>query len=123
MKSCISDWDRLVNLNVVTGILSKPSDADGVDTFYFGQIFDYEHDQCEAKCTQQPGCVAYSQFPTWRSDDFFAACVGRSNKDNVLEPESDVLSGVFSGSGIVQTYLEHCTLYNCSTFFLSCHGI
>ena len=124
MKSWISDWDRLVNLNAVTGILGKPSDADGVDTFDFGEIFDWSHDQCEAKCIQQPGCVAYSQFPTWYSDvNFFAACVGRSNKYNVLEPDSDVLSGVSSGSGIVQTYSEHCTLYNCSTFFLSCHGI
>ena len=90
---CIPDWDR-----VVTGILSSPDDADGVDTFDFGQIFDWSHDQCEAKCEQQAGCVAYSQFPTWYpNSDFFAACVGRSSTYDVLEPDSDVLSGVFTG--------------------------
>ena len=107
LSNTFPDWDRSTNFNVVTGILSSPQNADGVDTFDFGEIFEWLHDQCEAKCEQQAGCVAYSQFPTWYPNgDFFAACVGRSSRYDVLEPDSDVLSGVVF-TGMPTTYYSY----------------
>ena len=94
----ISDWSRLYHYNVVTGILDSPHDADGVDTFYLGDFFDYSHYECEVTCEQQTGCVAYSQFPfSYPSGEFESACIGRSSKYDVLEPDEFVLSGVFTG--------------------------
>ena len=66
-----------------------------MDTFNFGQIFDYHHATCEGKCAAQTGCVAYTQFATWYPDgEFYASCMGRSDRYDVLEIDVSVLSGV-----------------------------
>ncbi len=75
--------------------MSRPSDADGTTTFNFGQIFDFSHDECERRCEQQPGCVAYTQFAELYGDgNFMAACMGRSADNDVQEPDSATLAGV-----------------------------
>ena len=90
-----ADWERYTGQNVIKGLVSTPGDADGTTVFNLGQVFDYTHDECEKKCDVTAGCVAYTQFATWYHDnEFYASCMGRSNANDVMEPDSDVLSGV-----------------------------
>ena len=101
------------------GILNKPSDADGVDTFNFGLIYSYGHDECEAKCSAKAGCAAYSQFPSWYGDgSFMSACVGRSSKNDIFEADADVLSGVFNGE--LNNSENNSISPNCTSFYVIC---
>ena len=79
------------------GLISHPNEADGVDTFDFGQTYMTGHDFCESHCESQPRCVAYTQFATWHGDvSFYAWCVGRSIRYNVNEVDAGTWSGINS---------------------------
>ena len=100
-------WEQSSDTNVIKGLISRPSDADGVDTFEFGFHPDFTHDFCAGQCAAQAGCVAYTKFASWYSDSNFRnACVGRSIRYNILEPDSATISGVMAGEGLVHTTLH-----------------
>jgi hypothetical protein len=72
------------------------TEADGVDTFYFGQIYDFTQDECKRRCNDEAGCMAYTQFASWYwESNFHATCVGRSTRDEIMEPdEGGTLAGI-----------------------------
>ena len=89
---------RIADTNVIKGLVSDPSEANGTDIFNFGEIYEFSHDQCEAVCEAQSGCVAYTQFASWyHVSRFFAFCMGRSNAFNVNEADSATLCGLEAG--------------------------
>jgi hypothetical protein len=84
---------------VVNGLIATPGDADGIDIFDFGLIFDFRHDDCEKRCDETPRCVAYTQFATFYHDsNFYAACVGRTSKYGTEDDDPSTLSGIKPGT-------------------------
>ena len=107
-----SEWEQSSDTNVIRGLIFKPSEADGVDTFDFGTDPAFDHAYCMGKCAAHSGCVAYTKFASWYSDsNFMSACVGRSNRYNTIEPDSATLSAVMTGS--YTFYVHPSSAVNC----------
>ena len=93
---------------MILGLITDPDDADDDEhLFNFGQIFEFEHDQCEALCEAEPKCAAYTQFASYYPvNEFFASCIGRSSHYDVNEDDSATLSGINPGTF---RYLKECS--------------
>ena len=81
-------------MDYITGLnLNYPSEADGIDTFQLGYMYDYDCTRCENACRETANCDAYTLFMTGSFYTWQGECMGRSNKTWVADKNDNVCSG------------------------------
>lgn len=92
------EWVEHPEFNAVFGRILVPIvDADGVNTFYYGD-FDTVA-ECRDACAADPACAAFAMFlPSYARVNWQRTCHGRSSRWDTMENEYD--AGVVSGEKV-----------------------
>ena len=95
-----ADWETKDDINVIYGLLNRPSDADDIDTFNFGYDNGGNTETCHQKCIDRDECYTVTYFDSGYPCDggspdstWFGECVGRTDFAEVWEPDDCTYSG------------------------------
>ena len=94
------DWEIKGDINVIYGILSRPSDADDINTFNFGYDYNGNAETCHQKCIDRDECYTVTYFDSGYPCDggspdgtWYGECVGRTDFVEVWQPDDCTYSG------------------------------